>query len=86
MEFGIDLKLKVSIKDLETNVNEIVRAINEVVGDTGKEVLKEVLRVYQLRIREALLNGSSAFPHGECGGDKGFKGRGWRGKTLKEQR
>ncbi|MGQ9561181.1 MAG: hypothetical protein ACUVWA_11765 [Candidatus Oleimicrobiaceae bacterium] len=42
MEFEIDLKLKVSIEDHETDVNEIGKAVKEVVRDTGKEVLKEV--------------------------------------------
>jgi len=85
MEFEVDLKLKVSIEDLETNVNEIVRAVKEVMRDTGREVLKEVLEVYQLRIRDVLLNGSLLFPHGECAGDKGFNGRGWRERTLKTE-
>lgn len=85
MEFEVEVKLKVSIKDYETNVNEIVRAVKEVVRDTGREVLKEVLKVYQLRIRESLLNGGIAFPHGECAGDKGFNGRGWRGRRLKTE-
>jgi len=41
-----------------------------VARDTGREVLKEILKVYQLRIREDLLNGSLLFPHGECAGDR----------------
>lgn len=85
MEFDIELKLKVNIKDLETNVNEIVRAVKEVVRNSGKEVLKEVLKAYQLRIRESLLNGGLVFPHGECRGDKGFNGRGWRRRGLKTE-
>lgn len=85
MEFEIDLKLKVSIKDHKTNVNEIVRAVKEGVRDTGKEVLREILKVYQSRIRESLLNGDLVFPHGECAEDKGFKGRGWRERRLKTE-
>ncbi len=85
MEFEIELKLKVSIKELETNVNEIVRGVKEGVKEVGKEVLREVFRIYQSRIREALLSGSLVFPHGECAGDKGFKGRGWRERSIKTE-
>lgn len=85
MEFEIELKLKVNIKDLETNVNEIVRAVKEVMRNSGIEVLKELLRAYQLRIRESLLNGEMVFPHDECAGDKGFNGRGWRRRSLKTE-
>ena len=85
MEFEIDLRLRVSIKDLETNVNEIVQAVKEAMRDSGRKLLKEVLEVYQSKIRESLLNGSLVFPHDECGGVKGFKGRGWRRRSLKTE-
>ena len=85
MEFEIGVKLKVSIKDLETNVNEIARAVKEVMRGIGRDIFKEVLSVYQLRVREFLLKGSLVFPHDECPGDKGFKGRGFRGRNLKTE-
>ena len=85
MEFEIDPKLKVSIKDLETNVNEIARALKEGMRDTGKEILKKILIVYQSHIREFLSKGGLAFSHGECLGDKGFRGRGWRKRCLKTE-
>ena len=63
MEFEIDLKLMVNIKDIETNVNEIAGAVKEGMRDMRKEILKMVLRVYQLSVRESLLRG-------ECSEDK----------------
>lgn len=85
MEFEIDLKLKVSIKDLETNVNEIARAVKEAMRNMGKEILKKVLTAYQSNIRESLIRGGLVFPHSECPGDKGFKGRGWRERGFKTE-
>jgi len=39
MEFEIELKLKVSIKDLETNVNEIARTVKEGVRGIRRDIL-----------------------------------------------
>lgn len=73
MEFEIEVKLKISIKDHETNVNEITRAIKEGVKEVGRGVLKKVLMVYQLRIREALLADAQEIK-GFVGGDGGKGG------------
>lgn len=85
MEFEIDLKLKVSIKDLEANVNEVVKSVKETVREVGKEVLREVLMVYQWRVREEIISGRLTFPHEGCSGDRGFRGRGWRQRSIKTE-
>jgi hypothetical protein len=85
MKFNLTINLTVDIKDYETTVNEIVRGVKDAMKEASKRVMEEVLRCYQEKIRGEMIRGNMKYPHGECGGDGGFVGRGWRKRRLKTE-
>jgi len=89
MKIKISAEMDVSLKDFDTAVDEIVRAVQQKTQELGQEILKALLLTYMEQITVKFCDENIPFPHlidGEkCEGDKGFRRRGKRERNLKTE-
>ncbi|MEK6732108.1 MAG: hypothetical protein AABY55_00630, partial [Candidatus Omnitrophota bacterium] len=87
MEIKISLSVKVSIAEDKANINDIVKAIGQVLQETGVYLLKQVLKEWEERIVAAFCAGMATVRHRrkgrrgrDCEGRKGWIRKGETGR------
>lgn len=87
MEIEIPLSVKVSVAEDKANINDIVKAIGQVLQETGVYLLKQVLKEWEERIVAAFCAGMATVRHRrkgrrgrDCEGRKGWIRKGETGR------
>jgi len=87
MEIEIPLSVKVSVAEDKANINDIVKAIGQVLQETGVYLLKQVLKEWEERIIAAFCAGMASVRHRrkgrrgrDCEGRKGWIRKGETGR------
>jgi hypothetical protein len=73
MEINISFSVKISIDEARANINDIVKEIKQVLQETGKYLLKQILKGWEERIVTAFCQGPATIPH---------RRKGRRGESL----
>jgi hypothetical protein len=87
MEIEIPLSVKINVAEEKANINDIVKAIGQVLQETGVHVVEQVLKEWEERIVVALCAGVATVRHRrkgrrgrECQGRKGWIRKGETGR------
>jgi hypothetical protein len=89
MEINVSFSVKISIDEARANINDIVKEIKQVLQETGKYLLKQILKGREERIVTAFCKGLVTIPHRRKGrrGRDCLGKRGWirKGQTVRER-